>query len=459
MELIAKRILQLGVVLYPLLVTLGAQQDVERVRQQRQKRQEQELGRLQQERSRGLQMTASALADVARFAPIVRTESCLARAMVPDPTVDVQQIPLSEWLEAGDKSQIPWRVDVDKLELRTDQRYEVGYSGSIELKDLDWSDDTADLQFATGISGGDGEWVTPPKIGRRVYESRAAAEPRIMFGDCVFLRPGEYNLVIAAFDSASGKHSLMQRRIHRTDFSDEPLPALDSKLPMASFPESDEDHIDYPETQPPVLTLPVATNRSFSIQVISALNFPAEWSDRPDFVRSATHRMLAATSVLSQLQLDKSSISATVVDLVNRTTLFDQQRIAELDWKKLAAAFPKPSDTSTISLTAMQTRKDRAAFFRQSVEDRLKPPADSMRVLIILSGATLFEGGSDLTPISVKGDCHCRVYYLHFLVGPTDSFNDLEKLLKRLRPKTYDIASPHDFRKALAELVNDLEML
>src|SRR6476660_3646555 len=117
MERIAKRILQLGMVLFPLLVTLGAQQDVEKVRQQRQKRQEQELGRLQQERLRGLQMTASTPSDVARFAPVVRTESCLARAMVPDPTVDVQQIPLGEWLEAGDKSQIPWHVDVDKLEL------------------------------------------------------------------------------------------------------------------------------------------------------------------------------------------------------------------------------------------------------------------------------------------------------------------------------------------------------
>src|SRR5204863_8155020 len=136
--------------------------------------------------------------------------------------------------------------DVGKVERRTDQRYEAGYSARSEIRDLDWSGVTADLQYITGISGANGEWVTPPKIGRRVDESQAAAEPRIMFGDCVFLRPGEYNLVIAALDSASGKHSLMQRRIHRADFSDEPLPALDSKLPMASFPESDEAHIDYP---------------------------------------------------------------------------------------------------------------------------------------------------------------------------------------------------------------------
>src|SRR5262245_46964887 len=266
-----KRILLQTVILFQVLETVGAQrspqEDVERIRQQRQARQQQELHRKQEERSRSdrrfrvFNSNATGVSDLVRSAPPIRTEGCLAQAMVPDSGVDLQRIPLAEWLDADDKAQIPWRVEVGKPELRFDQRYEVGYWGSIEVKDLEWPADGLELQYISAIGGSDGEWIIPPKTGRQVFESRPKAEPRILFGDCLFLRPGDYSLVIAVFDSHSGKHSLMQRRIRRDDFSEEPLPSLDSKLPPALFPESDDSFIDNPETLPPLLSLSVATKQ------------------------------------------------------------------------------------------------------------------------------------------------------------------------------------------------------
>ena len=260
-----KRILLQAAILFQVLATAGAQQspveEAEKLRLKRQARQQQELLRRQDERSRPgrrfrfLNSSATGLSETVRSAPPVRTESCLAQAMVPDSGVDSQKIPLAEWLNANDKEQIPWTVEVGRPELRFDQRYEIGYWGSIEVKDLEWPEDGLELQFITAISGSDGESIIPPKTGRQVFESRSKAEPRILFGDCLFLRPGDYNLVFAVFDSHSGKHSLMQRRIRRDDFSVELLPPVDSKLPTVSFPQSDDAFIDNPETPPPSLLL------------------------------------------------------------------------------------------------------------------------------------------------------------------------------------------------------------
>ena len=462
-----KRILLQTAIVFQVLATIGAQQssheDVDKLRQQRQARQQQELLRRQEERSRSrfriFNSTATGVAEIVRSAPTVRTEGCLAQAMVPDDGVDLQKIPLAEWLDADDKAQIPWRMEVGKPELRFDQRYEIGYWGSIEVKDLDWPEDGVELQFISAISGSDGEWIIPPKTGLQVFESRTKAEPRVLFGDCLFLRPGDYNLVIAVFDRHFGKHSLMQRRIRRDDFSEESLPALDNKLPVASFPESVDSFIDTPEALPPSLFLSVANKQPLDVELISPLNFPHEWVERSDFIRSTNNRLAAGMAVLSQLKLNQSSISATVVDLVNHATLFEQPNLLELEWKRLVAAYPTFAEASKLSLKAIETRKSRAAFFRKFLQTRLERPSERTRVLIILSGSVLFEGGSDLTPVFSEGNCRCRTYHLYFQETATVSFNDVGKILRGLRPKTFDIESAQEFRKALAEIIRDLESL
>jgi hypothetical protein len=200
----------------------------------------------------------------------------------------------------------------------------------------------------------------------------------------------------------------------------------------------------------------VANKQALDIELISPLDFPSDWVERPDFIRSTTNRLVAGMAVLSQLKLEKSSISATVVDLVNRQTLFEQPNLLELEWKRLVEAYPKLAEANRLSLKAIETRKDRAAFFRQFLQNRLEGPRERTRVLIILSGSVLFEGGSDFTPVSTESNCRCRIYHLHFQESATVSFNDVEKLLKGLRPRTFDIESARDFRKALADIIRDL---
>jgi hypothetical protein len=153
-----------------------------------------------------------------------------------------------------------------------------------------------------------------------------------------------------------------------------------------------------------------------------------------------------------------SSSSAVAVDLINRTVLFEQRNMLDVDWNRLADALPKPADRARIDLRALESRKQRGAFFRDFLKKRLEPAEGPLRVIIVVGGSARFDG-SDLEPLVIEGDCHCRVYHLHLQVATEDVLDDLEKVLKRLRPKTFDILTGHDLRKALAEIVRDLESL
>jgi hypothetical protein len=90
---------------------------------------------------------------------------------------------------------------------------------------------------------------------------------------------------------------------------------------------------------------------------------------------------------------------------------------------------------------------------------RLDVQSAPMRVFIVVSGSLLFAEGSDVKPLNWEGDCNCRVYHLRLKLNKDDVFDDLAKLMKPLHPRKFDIMTPRDFRKALADIVEDLNRL
>ena len=82
-----------------------------------------------------------------------------------------------------------------------------------------------------------------------------------------------------------------------------------------------------------------------------------------------------------------------------------------------------------------------------------------MYVIIVVTSSRLFESGSDLRPIQIEGDCNCRVYYLRFRLNVNDVFDQLEKFIKPLRPRVFNLITARDLRKAIAQIVEDLGKL
>jgi hypothetical protein len=134
---------------------------------------------------------------------------------------------------------------------------------------------------------------------------------------------------------------------------------------------------------------------------------------------------------------------------------FEQRSFLRLDWPGLATVFENAGETSVVSVPALQSMQDRSAFFKKAIGARLRP-AKETRIVILLSGSQMFTGGSDVSPIDLDTDCNCRIYRMRFRLSPNDVFDDFGKLLKLLRPKTWDITSARDFRKSLAELAREI---
>ena len=53
----------------------------------------------------------------------------------------------------------------------------------------------------------------------------------------------------------------------------------------------------------------------------------------------------------------------------------------------------------------------------------------------------------------------CRVYYLRFRLNVNDVFDQLEKFMKPLRPRVFNLITARDLRKAIAEIVEELGKL
>jgi hypothetical protein len=76
-----------------------------------------------------------------------------------------------------------------------------------------------------------------------------------------------------------------------------------------------------------------------------------------------------------------------------------------------------------------------------------------------VTSSWLFEKGADLQPIQMEGDCNCRIYHLRFRLNNADVFDQLEKFMKPLRPRTFNLLTARDLRKAMAEIVRELSTL
>jgi hypothetical protein len=190
------------------------------------------------------------------------------------------------------------------------------------------------------------------------------------------------------------------------------------------------------------------------------LSPPEQWTGRSRVLRTHNDDTLGALSALSQMGISDGSISISGLDLARRQVMFEQRAFRRVEWESLMEAMKK-SQKLDISAGALQGAKSNGAFFREFLNQRLSEdsPADAMRVIIVVTSGQLFESGSDLRPIQVEGDCNCRVFYLRFRLNLNDVFDQLEKFIKPLRPRIFNLITARDLRNAIAQIVEEMEKL
>jgi hypothetical protein len=380
--------------------------------------------------------------------------------------LDLKSIPISDWLNAGETTEIPWTLLVRDAYLRMDQRLEVGYLTRVRAKDLNRTGSAHELFLVSRISSPDGEWLNAPSVVQHSIEKELPKNTEAQFRMRVCVQPGDYVLWLVLYDRKTGKHNLAKRRIRVPEISKDPLPDVYARLPLVEFPKSGEtegDSVGYLSSE---LFLPVRNKHPLEVELISTLSPPEQWAGRGRLVRSHNENTVGALTVLSQLELEMGSISIVGLDLLRHEVLFEQKDFRGVNWTALREALEK-ADSPRITAKALGDRKNNGAFFREFLSERLgsdgSPDSgacdhheEPLRVFIVVTGSWLFERGSDLTPLQLEGDCRCRIYHLRFRLNNNDLFDELAKVMKPLRPKTFNLLTPRDLRKAIAEILEDL---
>jgi hypothetical protein len=375
--------------------------------------------------------------------------------------LDLHAIPISDWLNAGEHADIPWSFIVGQPQLRVDQRLEVAYTARLSGKNLNRSGPNHELFLISRISTPDGEWLNEPQIVRHRQDEAIPNHVRVEFLMHVAVQPGDYTLWAVLYDRKTGKHNLARRHFRVPEIRNDPLPDLYRRMALAEFPDATDDNGSEFTGVTSRLYLPVRNKRPLQVELISMLSPPEQWTGRTRLVRAHNDATIGALAALSQMELAEGSLSITGLDLIRRQVIFEQRDFKNVHWTSFIDAM-KRAQSPDISMEALQGSRTNGAFFREFLNQRLNadsPAADAMRVIIVVTSSRLFESGSDLRPLQIEGDCNCRVYYLRFRLNINDVFDQLDRLMKPLRPRIFNLITARDLRKAIAEIVDELGRL
>jgi hypothetical protein len=403
---------------------------------------------------------------------------------------EFEKIPFDQWLGEGDQAHLHWALSAPHPALSFHQRLVGRVEVRLDGKDLESRRGDGQMMFLLQITDG---------AGTR-YQDHGALDlsklredikgANIEYSQGVFLLPGEYRLAVAILDSATGEHSTHQAPFRVTPAHDFLLDAW-RDLPLVEYIGKAES--------PDSWYLPDIRGR---LQWAASVHSPTRLNvilnvDTSEPVTGLHPTRSAPSSGLAALlptlkaisETGSSSISEQVelLDVARRRSVFNQEDVHDLDWPRLKAALGE-SNTGSIDVHTLSDRHHDAQFFVSQVRSLLRK-SDKPSVLVVLTQPVGFESGEDLEPISLEALPSCRVIYIRYhapfeRVNPFDQsmrgrgrggrmggpmnggtmqrnrpqevIDQLEGTLKPLSPKVFDVETPEQMTKALAEALKAL---
>jgi len=386
--------------------------------------------------------TESTPAQIPRFKDgpdpeLLSLNTCDPSGNIDEIPFEPESVPIEDWLRKRETRQIPMEMTIRGPELRMDQQTSVVYLATLHLKNTKAAQDRK-VVFFVGVDGADGNRLTETSVHAVSVPPQTRGEFDLSVRGCIYFRPGNYSLWIAAYDESTGKHSVQRQNVRVPELKKDPLPLMESRLPSARFPDYTPEETELSKTIPTTLFLPVSNKRELAVDIISL---------RPS--------LRDGIGPLTQMALKDSSISVITLDLDGQKVVYDSRATGAFDFSDmLKAAELHKDDDRTIEVSDLLNRRDGAGYLRKFIEERIKTSDGKMHVTFVLSSPMTFERGADMSAIQLDPNCECRLFHIRLFPFGRD---DVEKILKSPLSRRLEVNSALEFRKALAIIVRDLE--
>jgi hypothetical protein len=340
---------------------------------------------------------------------------------------------------------------------------------------------------------GDGELVFFVQITDRDgtrYQDHGAIELRkldenikaasLEYSQRAFFLPGDYRLAVAILDTGTGEHSTRQTQFRVAPPQHDLLPDAWRDLPPVEFigNEDSPDSWYLPEINGRLQwAASVHSPARLNVILNVAPSVPAPGSRRTQSGDLAA--LLPALKAISQTGSSSLSEHVELLDLARRRAVFHQDEVHDLDWPRLKASLAE-ANTASIDVHSLSERNHDAQFFVSQVRSLLRA-SEKPCVLVVLTKPVAFESGEDLEPVSLEALPACSVVYIRYRAPvqpvspfgqqmggrgrgtrmggpmtrnrpPQDVVDQLEATLKPLNPKVFDVETPEQMTRAIAEI-------
>jgi hypothetical protein len=435
------------------------------------------------------------MAPVTRFATflllIALAASPLLAQTAKDGSADpvFSQIPFEQWLSQGDSSHIHWTVRLSEPELSIHQRFITEVSVQVDGAELARRRGQGQFLVLVQVNDEKGRvWQNHQELDLEHMEEGIKTNNAV-FSQLFFVLPGDYRVSIVTFANATGDHSATQRKLHVSPLKNDPLPGAWRDLPAVEFlPPAMLPDSWYLPTVEGKLRLAVETHEPVHVDLVVNLTPSEQLTGSTRAQNRNLGVLLPVTKVLSQVDWGSSMFSLALLDLLRHRVTYEQENSGGLDWYKASGSLSEVNP-GIIDVKSLEQRQFSAQFFLDEIRRRIGAAQGSApgrpRVMIVLSSLVRFASGQELHPIALDGPSDARVYYIRYRPAPqmtvgrpadtvqrrgrlpggdlrTDfvaQFDQLEPLLKPLEPRLFDVATPEQFRKALAVILGEIAKL
>jgi hypothetical protein len=389
-------------------------------------------------------------------------------------------LPIADWISQGERREIPWEVRVTKPELTFQQRTLVTVFAEIHSDELQKRNVNRDLHFIVKVADESGNWMEDESYAPFRLTEKMDPHSDVQMETELYLKPGNFKVAIIAYDSALRERSVSFSRVQVERVERDPFPDLLNNLPAAQFlPGSAEGLVVFGTGR---INLPVVTQRPVQFDLVvdlsayenngfETLNRPLIFraprgyprpiaGNRPNLKsdRRYLDRLIQTASVLSQMRFEKGCTRVTAVDFLKRSIIVPTTAAA-VDWQNVRRDVLGP-EHNLVSVSALAGKDQVPGFVSEQLSKVMAPEpgcvAESgkpVHVIAVLTHGVEIEARSKK---KVEQRCDCKVLYLKQDDNHV-GVDDLKKMVSPLSPKVLEFRSPLEFRRKLADLVQEVE--